>query len=172
MKVSSTLPLPEKDFKAVVRDGYVERVGVEFFDHAMEAQALYKLNASDWAVWLEEIRRLCEAGERKCYAEKALNAVAERCHIRALDVRDRLCAEIDTPEDLAVVSAKLREIENRIVYACFSADTLHGAHMALIRRAAKLGQLVVGVLSDEAVAGYKRLPLSPFSERKSLFENI
>lgn len=172
MKVSSTLPLPEKDFKAVICDGYVESVGVEFFDRAMEAQALYKLNASDWDVWLAEICRLCEAGDRKCYAEKALNAVTNRCRVRALDVRNRLCAEVDTPEDLAVVSAKLREIENRLVYMCFSADTLHGAHMALIRKAAKLGRLVVGVLSDEAVAGYKRFPLAPFSERKSLFENI
>ena len=33
MKVSSTLPLPEKDFKAVISDGYVKAVGVEFFDN-------------------------------------------------------------------------------------------------------------------------------------------
>ena len=48
MKVSSTLPLPQKDFKAVVADGFVKAVGIEFFDHAMEAQALYKLNRADW----------------------------------------------------------------------------------------------------------------------------
>ena len=31
---------------------------------------------------------------------------------------------------------------------------------------------MVGVLSDEAVLGYRRFPLLPFSERKSMFENI
>ena len=48
MTVSSTLPLPEKDFKAVVRGGMVQKVGVEFFNDAMEAQALYKLLRDDW----------------------------------------------------------------------------------------------------------------------------
>ena len=37
MTVSSTLELPEKDFKAVVRDGMVKKVGIEFFDEAMAA---------------------------------------------------------------------------------------------------------------------------------------
>ena len=42
MTVSSTQPLPEKDFKAVVEDGLVKKVGVEFFNNAVEAQALYQ----------------------------------------------------------------------------------------------------------------------------------
>ena len=32
MTVSSTLPLPDKDFKAVIRDGQVVKVGIEFFN--------------------------------------------------------------------------------------------------------------------------------------------
>ena len=50
MKVSSTIQLPDKDFKAVVHDGRVEKVGIEFFTDAVEAQALYKLNKADWIV--------------------------------------------------------------------------------------------------------------------------
>ena len=172
MKVSSTLPLPEKDFKAVVCDGRVEKVGVEFFDNAMEAQALYHLKREDWTLWFEKICEYCENGNRKCYAEKAFNEISDQCAIYAYDVRDRLCAEIDTPEDLAGVSAKLREIENRTVYMCFSADMLHSGHIALIKRAAKLGKLTIGVLSDEAVASYKRFPLVPCEERKALFASI
>ena len=61
IKVSSTTPLPDKDFKAVVKDGKVSAVGIEFFDSAMEAQALYKLNKADWKVWLENICAFCEA---------------------------------------------------------------------------------------------------------------
>ncbi len=172
MKVSSTLPLPEKDFKAVVRDGRVEKVGVEFFTDAVEAQALYKLNKKDWNVWLDAIVAFCESDRTNCYAEAALNEVTDRCEILALDVQDRLCTEIDTPEDLAAVSAKIRESENRSVYMCFSTDMIHSGHIAIIRKAAKLGKLVIGVLSDEAVASYKRFPLMPFEERKSLVENI
>lgn len=172
MKVSSTLPLPEKDFKAVVRDGMVQAVGVEFFESAMEAQALYKLNRSDWNLWLDKICAFCEHDQRSCYAETALNEITDACRIRACDVRDRLCAEIDTPEDLAVVTAKLREIENRTVYMCFSTDMIHSGHISIIRKAENLGKLIVGVLSDEAVASYKRFPLMPFAERKATFENI
>ena len=58
------------------------------------------------------------------------------------------------------------------VYMCFSTDMIHSGHIAIIRKAEKLGKLIVGVLSDEAVMSYKRFPLLPFEERKTMFENI
>ena len=107
MKVSSTIPLPDKDFKAVVKEGRVYKVGIEFFDSAMEAQALYKLNKKDWKVWLKEIELFCESDNRKVYAENAFNQISDKCEIYAFDVKDRLCTEIDTPEDLAKVKEML-----------------------------------------------------------------
>ena len=172
MTVSSTLPLPEKDFKAVVRDGMVMKVGVEFFNDAMEAQALYHLKKADWKVWLNKIVEFCENGKTNVYAENALNELNGKANIHALDVENLLCSEIDNPEDLAVVSAKLKEVESRTVYMCFASDIIHGGHIAIIKKAQKLGRLVIGVLSDEAVASYKRMPLVPASERKIMFENI
>ena len=172
MTVSSTLPLPEKDFKAQVKDGKVMKVGVDIFDEAMEAQALYKLLKNDWKVWLDKIIEFCENDNRKVYAENALNELNGAANISALDVENLLCAEIDNPEDLAVVSAKLKEIESRTVYMCFSTDIIHGGHIAIIKKAQRLGKLIIGVLSDEAVMSYKRLPLVPASERKVMFENI
>lgn len=110
MTVSSTLPLPEKDFKArISQEGYIEAVGVDIFDHAVEAQALYKMYRKDWQVWLQEIIAFCEAGTTSCYAENALNQVSDRAGIWPLDVKDRLCSEIDNPEDLAVVSAQVKK---------------------------------------------------------------
>ena len=172
MKVSSTLPLPEKDFKAEVLDDHVLKVGVDVYDRALEAQALYHLYPADWDVWLDRITEMCERGETSCYAEEALNRLRGKIGIIALDVRDRLCAEIDTPEDLASVSARLADFENRTVYLCFSTDLLHSGHIALLRRARRLGRLIVGVLSDEAVAGYKRFPLVPFAERAALMRSL
>ncbi len=172
MTVSSTLPLPEKDFKAVVRDGMVQKVGIEFFNEAMEAQALYHLKKDDWKVWLNKIIEFCEAGNIKVYAENALNELDGAANIHALDVQNLLCQEIDNPEDLAIVSAKLKEVESRTVYMCFSTDIIHGGHIAIIKKAQKLGKLIIGVLSDEAVASYKRMPLVPESERKVMFENV
>ncbi|MBR4085152.1 MAG: phosphoenolpyruvate mutase [Lachnospiraceae bacterium] len=170
--VSSTLPLPEKDFKAVVKDGIVQCVGIEFFNEAMAAQPLYLLKREEWKVWLDSIVSFCESGDVKCYAENALNMVTDKCVIEALDVRELLCSEIDNSEDLAVISARVKEIEKRTVYMCFSADMLHSGHISIIKKAQKLGKLIVGVLSDEAVISYKRYPLMPFEERKVMFENI
>ncbi len=172
MTVSSTLPLPEKDFKAVIKDGMVMKVGVEFFNEAMEAQALYKLLKDDWKVWLGKIIEFCENDKRKVYAENALNELNGTANIHALDVENLLCSEIDNPEDLAVVTAKLKEIQSRTVYMCFASDIIHGGHIAIIKKAQRLGKLIIGVLSDEAVASYKRMPLVPASERKLMFENI
>ena len=172
MTVSSTLPLPEKDFKARGVNGMVMAVGVDIFNEAMEAQALYKLNKDDWKVWLDKIINFCENDNRKVYAENALNELNGAANIHALDVENLLCSEIDNPEDLSVVTAKLKEIESRTVYMCFSTDIIHGGHIAIIKKAQKLGRLIIGVLSDEAVASYKRLPLVPASERKVMFENI
>ncbi len=62
--------------------------------------------------------------------------------------------------------------ETKTVYLCFSTDIIHGGHIAIIHKARELGELTVGVLSDEAVASYKRFPLVPASERKVMFENI
>ena len=172
MTVSSTLPLPEKDFKAVVKDGKVVKVGIEFFTDAMAAQPLYLLKRADWKKWLDNICAFCESGNTRVYAENALNEIGEQLDIRPLDVENQLCAEIDNPEDLAVVSARLKAVESRTVYMCFSTDILHGGHIAIIHKAARLGRLIVGVLSDEAVTSYKRFPLVPASERRIMFENI
>lgn len=110
MAVSSTIPLPEKDFKAVIKDGRIDKVGIEFFDDALAAQPLYKLNSKDWNVWLDKICEFCETDNRKCYAENAFNLVSDKCIIKPLDVKDELCNEVDTPEDLGRVTELLRAL--------------------------------------------------------------
>lgn len=172
MAVSSTLPLPEKDFKAVVKDGRINKIGVEFFENAMTAQPLYKIKKEDWLVWLASIERFCENDYRKCYAENAFNEISDQCRIYPCDVKDMLCAEIDTPEDLEIVSQKLKAVNERTVYMCFSTEYIHSGHVAIINKARRLGRLIIGILSDEAVASFKRFPLIPFAERKALIENI
>lgn len=172
MAVSSTISLPEKDFKAVLKDGRIEKVGIEFFDDAVTAQPLYKILKEDWLVWLGNIEKYCENDNRKVYAENAFNEVSALCKIYPCDVKDMLCAEIDTPEDLETISRRVAEINERTVYMCFSTEYIHSGHVAIINKARRLGRLIVGVLSDEAVSSFKRYPLIPFAERKALIENI
>lgn len=60
----------------------------------------------------------------------------------------------------------------KTVYMCISTDIIHGGHISIINKAAELGELVVGVLSDEAITSYKRFPLIDFNERKEIISNI
>ncbi len=172
MAICSTQKLSQKDFKAVLSEGRIKKVGIEFFDNAVAAQPLYKLLKKDWNVWLDSIIRYCEAGNKQCYAENAFNDVSDKCDIYPVDVKNMLCAEIDTPEDLEAVYAKLRTVNERTVYMCFSTDYIHSGHINIIRKAQRLGRLIIGVLSDEAIASFKRYPMIPFDERKALFENV
>ncbi len=58
------------------------------------------------------------------------------------------------------------------VYIGMSADLVHPGHMNIINEAAKLGDVTVGLLTDKAIASYKRLPYMTFDQRKIVIENI
>lgn len=99
MIIDSTLELPEKDFKAVVLNNRIQKIGVDCFEHAIAAQPLYKILKKDWEVWLREIVSFCEKEAVNCYAENAFNMVSEKCKIEPFDIKGRICGEIDTIED-------------------------------------------------------------------------
>lgn len=58
------------------------------------------------------------------------------------------------------------------VYVGMSADIIHTGHLNIINKAAKLGRVVVGVLTDKAIASYKRLPYLEYAQRKTIVESI
>ena len=60
------------------------------------------------------------------------------------------------------------ECDRPIVYVGMCADVLHRGHLNILDRAAALGRVVVGILTDRAVASYKRVPLLDFAHRCEL----
>ncbi|MFA5450401.1 MAG: phosphoenolpyruvate mutase [Dehalococcoidales bacterium] len=58
------------------------------------------------------------------------------------------------------------------VYISFSTDVIHGGHIEIIQKASLLGEVTVGILTDEAIASYKRYPVLPYEERTILLDNI
>jgi len=58
------------------------------------------------------------------------------------------------------------------VYLCMTGDILHHGHINIITEARKYGEVIVGLLTDEAIASYKRIPLLNFEQRKRIVENI
>lgn len=172
MVVSSVQELPEKDFKAVVNQDRIEKIGVDFFEKAVAAQPLYFLKEKEWNIWLREIIKFCEQGKTEVYAENAFNDISEKCDIRIFDIKKQLCKEVDTPEDLNQIIRDLKSVENQTVYVAFSTDIVHGGHIALLKKASCYGKVIVGILTDEAVLTYKRFPLLPCEERKLLFQTL
>lgn len=58
------------------------------------------------------------------------------------------------------------------VYVAMSADFLHEGHMNILQHARQLGCVTIGLLTDKAIASYKRLPLLNYQQRKKIMENI
>ena len=62
--------------------------------------------------------------------------------------------------------------KNKTVYIAMSADVIHSGHINVIEEGAKYGDVIIGLLTDEAIATYKRLPILDYETRKKIFENI
>ncbi|MBK9332880.1 MAG: phosphoenolpyruvate mutase [Ignavibacteria bacterium] len=58
------------------------------------------------------------------------------------------------------------------VYVGMSADLIHPGHLNIINEARKLGEVTIGLLTDEAIAGYKRLPSLTYDQRELIIKNI
>lgn len=54
------------------------------------------------------------------------------------------------------------------VYVAMSADIIHPGHLNIIAQASKLGEVTVGVLTDAAIASYKRLPYMNYEQRSAV----
>ncbi|MDY0278178.1 MAG: phosphoenolpyruvate mutase [Acholeplasma sp.] len=58
------------------------------------------------------------------------------------------------------------------IYIAIGADILHTGHINVINAGSRLGEVTLGILSDEAIASYKRLPVFDYETRKSIFGNL
>lgn len=61
----------------------------------------------------------------------------------------------------------------KTVYLGMSADLLHPGHLNIIQKAREYGdEIIVGLLTDKAIASYKRLPYMNWEQRKIVVENV
>lgn len=60
----------------------------------------------------------------------------------------------------------------KTVYIAMSADIIHNGHTHVIKEGAKYGEVIIGLLTDEVIASYKRVPLLEYDARKEIFENL
>ena len=100
--------LPEKDFKARVRDGKILEVSIHIFDEDCFAfQPFYKMDKATAAAWIAKVEEFIEKGENKCYAENALNEIFPQLNVRAYDYDGYYIDEIDNLADYARVTEEI-----------------------------------------------------------------
>ena len=58
------------------------------------------------------------------------------------------------------------------VYIGMTVDVLHHGHINIINEATKYGSVIIGLLTDAAIADHKRLPYLSYDKRKIIIENI
>lgn len=65
-----------------------------------------------------------------------------------------------------------KKVSDKIVYIAMSADIIHRGHLNIIDKAKKYGKVILGLLTDPAIASYKRVPLMNFDDRKAIVNSI
>ena len=63
-------------------------------------------------------------------------------------------------------------MKNKKVYVGLSVDIIHEGHINILKIANKLGDVIVGLLTDEAIASYKNIPYLDYKRRKIIIQNI
>ena len=61
---------------------------------------------------------------------------------------------------------------NKSIYLGMTADILHPGLIHIINEATKYGDVIIGLLTDKAIAEHKRLPYLTYEQRKEIVENI
>ena len=62
--------------------------------------------------------------------------------------------------------------KKELVYVPMAVDILHPGHINITKQAAKYGKVIVGLISDEAIKSYKRVPYMNYEMRKIIIENV
>tara|TARA_B100001057_G_scaffold313582_2_gene313731 strand:+ start:1964 stop:3265 length:1302 start_codon:yes stop_codon:yes gene_type:complete len=66
----------------------------------------------------------------------------------------------------------MQKNKKKIVYVGLSADIIHEGHINILKSARKLGEVVVGLLTDTAITSYKNIPTLNFKQREIIIKNI
>ena len=61
---------------------------------------------------------------------------------------------------------------NKTVYIGMTADIMHPGLIRIINEATKYGEVIIGLLTDKAIAEHKRLPYLTYDQRREVVENI
>lgn len=77
--------------------------------------------------------------------------------------KNEFCSIFNNDKKLEYIKNNLNK--NKVVYLAFSTDIIHGGHIRILKKSSELGKVIVGVMSDQAVASFKRYPVLDYEHR-------
>ncbi|MFX1557930.1 MAG: sugar phosphate nucleotidyltransferase [Promethearchaeota archaeon] len=99
--VNKEISIPRKDFKALIVNEKIIRIGVDIFEpNSAFLAPLYKLSKQFFRTWLNKIEKFIEQNKVNCYAEDALNEILYKIDLKPIYINDINCMEIDDFNDL------------------------------------------------------------------------
>ena len=63
-------------------------------------------------------------------------------------------------------------MKNKIVYVPLAVDLLHSAHINILKKAKKYGTVIVGLMTDNAISEYKKVPILNYKERFEILSGV
>lgn len=107
--VNKEITPPEKDFKALIINDRIKRIGVKLSGpNTFLLEPLYKLTKHFFKLWINQIEIFVNNKRLDCYAEDALNEILHFLKLKPFYFNDLICMEIDDLEDLRIVKEILR----------------------------------------------------------------
>ncbi len=129
--INKHIPLPAKDFKGRIENGYLKQVSIDIFDDNCYALfPLYKLSRQCMQSWLKEITAFVEKGITNVYAENALNNISENLSIKPMLTNGHYINEIDTPDDYKRVKNEVFMADNNTYFEISALKYLLEKHSA------------------------------------------
>ncbi len=111
--VNNTIPLPKKDFKALVLDNKIKKIGVNFFgENVYFCAPLYKIKKETMKIWIKKMNEFIKNGKVASYAEDALNEITDQIDLLPLYYTKEFCMEIDSHEDLKIAKEYFHKDKN------------------------------------------------------------
>ena len=63
-------------------------------------------------------------------------------------------------------------MKKKTAYVGIAGDILHEGHINILKTASKYGRVIVGLLTDTAIASYKRIPFLNYKNRELILKNL
>lgn len=103
-------PLPQKDFKGRMKNNFLEEISIHLSgEEVFFLLPFYKISIQELNYWMDEILSFVNENNTGVYAEEAFNKISEKMKLKALWLKNELCMEVDTPEDLQEAQKQMEE---------------------------------------------------------------